>query len=130
MLKQARELLSNNHVKNVNLKQGDVGSLPYEDESFDYVLTMNGFHVFPDKDKAFSEMTRVLKQNGKLIACFYVKNKSKLTDWLANNILAKKGWFSKPFDSEEDIRERLKKGGFRIIDFEVKGSIVIFCAEK
>ena len=72
----------------------------------------------------------MIKQNGKLIACFYIRGKSKKTDWLANNILAKKGWFTKPFDSEEDIRNRLKNGGFRIIDFEVRGSIVIFCAEK
>lgn len=130
MLKQAKEVLSRNDITNVELVQGDVRDIPYEDNSFDYVLTMNGFHVFPDKDKAFKEMSRVLKQNGKLIACFYIIGKSRKTDWLANNILAKKGWFTKPFDNEEDIRNRLKNGGFRIIDFEVRGSIVIFCAEK
>lgn len=130
MLKQAKELLENNQVKNVKLLQGDVRNLPYRDERFDYVLTMNGFHVFPDKDKAFSEITRVLKHNGKLIACFYIKGKSRKTDWLANNILARKGWFSKPFDSEEDIKFRLKKNNFKILSFEVNGPIVIFCAQK
>ena len=130
MLKQAKELLANNDITNVELVHGDVGDIPYEDNSFDYVLTMNGFHVFPDKDKAFKEMSRVLKQNGKLIACFYIKGKSKKTDWLANNILAKKGWFTKPFDGEKDIRNRLSEYGYKIIDFEVRGSIVIFCAEK
>ena len=112
------------------MTQGDVGAIPFEDEKFDFVLTMNGFHVFPDKNRAFSEMSRVLKRNGKLIACFYIKDKCKRTDWLANSILAKKGWFTKPFDNEEDIRNRLKNGSFRIIDFEVRGSVVIFCAEK
>ena len=130
MLNQAKEVLSSNDITNVELVQGDVGDIPYEDNSFDYVLTMNGFHVFPDKDKAFKEMSRVLKQNGKLIACFYIRGKSKKTDWLANNILAKKGWFTKPFDSEEDIRNRLKNYNYKVLDFEVRGSIVIFCAEK
>jgi ubiquinone/menaquinone biosynthesis C-methylase UbiE len=130
MLKQAKEVLSSNDITNVELVQGDVGDIPYEDNSFDYVLTMNGFHVFPDKDKAFKEMSRVLKQNGKLIACFYIRGKSRKTDWLANNILAKKGWFTKPFDSEKDIRNRLKSYNYKILDFEVRGSIVIFCAKK
>ncbi len=130
MLKQAQNILSCNDITNVELVQGDVGDIPYEDNSFDYVLTMNGFHVFPNKDKAFKEISRVLKRNGKLIACFYIKDKCKRTDWLANNILAKKGWFSKPFDTEEDVRNRLSEYGYKVIDFEVRGSIVIFCAEK
>ena len=32
--------------------QGDVGNLKIEDETFDIVLSMNGFHAFPDKMKA------------------------------------------------------------------------------
>lgn len=130
MLKQARQILNDNQISNVELLQGDVGNIPFENEQFDYVLSMNGFHVFPDKDKAFSEIDRILKPTGKLIACFYIKGKSKKTDWLANNILSKKGWFTQPFDSEEDIRKRLKNYHYKILDFEVRGSIVIFCAQK
>ena len=130
MLAQAKEKLQSSEITNIELVQGDVGKIPYEDNTFDIVLTMNGFHVFPNKDKAFSEMSRVLKPNGKLIGCFYIKGKCKRTDWLANHILAKKGWFTKPFDSEEDIRARLKEAGYKIIDFEVRGSIVIFCAAQ
>ena len=62
--------------------QGDVGKLPTENETFDMVLSMNGFHTFPDKDKAFQETWRVLKKDGTFIACFYIKEKSRVTDWL------------------------------------------------
>ena len=40
-------------ISNVSFTQGDVGALPFADESFDIVLSLNGFHAFPDKDAAF-----------------------------------------------------------------------------
>ena len=40
------------------------------------------------------ETWRVLKNGGTFIACFYIKEKSKITDWLVKNILSKKGWFT------------------------------------
>jgi ubiquinone/menaquinone biosynthesis C-methylase UbiE len=44
--------------------QGDVGNLKFSNETFDIVLSMNGFHAFPDKEKAFSETARVIKKGG------------------------------------------------------------------
>ena len=46
-----------------------------ENDSFkllDTVVSMNGFHAFPDKQKAFHEIWRVLKPGGNFIACFYI----------------------------------------------------------
>ena len=57
-----------------------------ENDSFkllDTVVSMNGFHAFPDKQKAFHEIWRVLKPGGNFIACFYIRGKSQRTDWLA-----------------------------------------------
>ena len=88
MLDQARKRLgSHAHIKCI---QGDVGNLQMENESVDTVVSMNGFHAFPDKQKAFHEIWRVLKPGGNFIACFYIRGKSKRTDWLVKNILAKK----------------------------------------
>ena len=36
----------------------------------DTAVSMNGFHAFPDKQKAFHEIWRVLKPGGNFIACF------------------------------------------------------------
>lgn len=33
-------------IYNITFQQGDVGKLPFPDESFDIVLSMNGFHAF------------------------------------------------------------------------------------
>ena len=89
MLEQAKRRLDGQ--AHINFIQGDVGNLQMDDESFDVVLSMNSFHAFPDKQKAFSETFRVLKSGGDFIACFYIRGKSKKTDWLVKNILAKKG---------------------------------------
>ena len=62
MIEQAEKRLRPYH--HVTCIQGDVGELPMEDESFDIVLSMNGFHAFPDKQKAFLETYRVLKPGG------------------------------------------------------------------
>ena len=127
MLEQAkRRFNSYEHIKCI---QGDVGNLQMDDESFDIVLSMNGFHAFPDKKKAFQETWRVLKSGGKFIAYFYIKGKSKRTDWLVKNILAKKGWFSPPFQTEKELKDILRKM-YKEIDIHVDGSMVYFCCMK
>lgn len=35
------------HLKNITFRQGDVGALSYADDTFDIVLSLNGFHAFP-----------------------------------------------------------------------------------
>ncbi len=105
MLEQAKYRLEG--IKNVKLIQGDVHNLDFDDESFDIVLCMNGLHVFPDKDKAYSEIYRVLKPGGLFIACLYVSEEYKLTDFVVNNILCKKGWFTGPFDNKNELEDRL-----------------------
>ena len=37
------------------------------------------------------------------------KGKSRRADWLVKNILAKRGWFSPPFQTEEELRGILQK---------------------
>ena len=127
MLEQAKRRL--NGKAHINFIQGDVGNLQMDDESFDIVLSMNGFHAFPDKQKAFSETCRVLKSGGDFIACFYIKGKSKKTDWLVKNILAKKGWFTPPFQTEEELKNTLQKM-YKEVELHVDGSMAYFHCVK
>ena len=127
MLEQAEKRLRGcAHVKCI---QGDVGDLKMDDGSFDLVVSMNGFHAFPDKPKAFRETWRVLRPGGRFIACFYIKGKSKRTDWLVNSILSKKGWFTPPFQTEEELRGILQNM-YQKVDLHVDGSMVYFCCVK
>ncbi len=123
MIEQAEKRLGS--YENIEFIQGDVGNLPMADDSFDTVVSMNGFHAFPDKKKAFSETWRVLKSGGDFIACFYIKGKSKRTDWLVRNILSKKGWFTPPFQTEEELRDILQKM-YKEVEIHIDGSMVYF----
>ena len=127
MLEQAKRRLDGK--AHINFIQGDVGNLQMDDESFDIVLSMNGFHAFPDKQKAFRETCRVLKSGGDFIACFYIKGKSKKTDWLVKNILAKKGWFTPPFQTEKELKNTLQKM-YKEVELHVDGSMAYFHCVK
>ena len=129
MLDQARERFQKEEIRNCRLVQGDVGALPFDDVSFDIVLTMNGFHAFPDKEKAYSEVNRVLKAGGTLAGCFCIRGESRRTDWLMTRILSRKGWFTPPFETFESLKARLERG-YRLDEYHKKGSIVYFKAAK
>ena len=129
MLLQAEKRFKANSLRHVRTKQGDVGALPFNDGQFDVVLSMNGFHAFPDKERAYSEVNRVLKTGGAFIACFYVRGESRISDWLVNTILSRKGWFTPPFETAGQLRERLKRD-YEIQEFHLDGSMVYFKATK
>ena len=129
MLEQAKSRFAENGIDNAAFLQGDVGALPFGDGEFDAVLSMNGFHAFPDKDRAFSEMTRVLKKGGKLIACFYIRGRSSVTDALVKNVLARKGWFTPPFDTSGMLMKRLRRA-YEVTNWHIRGSIVYFRTVK
>jgi len=129
MLNQARVRFREERIGNCRLIQGDVGALPFDDSTFDIVLSMNGFHAFPDKEKAYSEVNRVLKPGGRLVGCFCIRGESRRTDWLMKRILSRKGWFTPPFETFDSLMERLADG-YRLDEYHKEGSIVYFAVTK
>ena len=80
MMASAQEKAKRLGIANVAFTQGDVGALPFADESFDIVLSLNGFHAFPDKEAAYRETYRVLKKGGTFCGCFYIQGECGRTD--------------------------------------------------
>ena len=81
MLAKAKEKFNQYGLENIECMHGDIDNLPFEDKAFDMILSMNGFHAFPNKEKAFGEINRVLKYNGIFLGCYYIKDEIKRTDW-------------------------------------------------
>lgn len=50
----------------VDPQVADVGALPFDDGSFDLVVSFTGLHCFPDPARAVIEMVRVLRPGGVL----------------------------------------------------------------
>ena len=107
MMAAAKERAEAAGIRNVRFVQGDVGALPFPDGSFDAVLSLNGFHAFPDKEAAYRETYRVLKPGGTFCGCFYVQGGCGRTDWFIRHLYQPKGFFTPPFETEESLRERL-----------------------
>ena len=108
MMGQAKQKAEKLGIENITFVQGDVGELPFEDETFDVVLSMNGFHAFPDKEAAYKETYRVLKKGGTFCGCFYVKGENKKTDWFIKNLYQPAGFFTPPYETVESLRNRLE----------------------
>ena len=109
MMSAARTRAERMGIKNARFVQGDVGALPFDDGSFDIVLSLNGFHAFPDKEAAWRETFRVLKPGGAFCGCFYVKGGCGRTDWFIRHLYQPKGYFTPPYETEDSLRTRLSK---------------------
>jgi ubiquinone/menaquinone biosynthesis C-methylase UbiE len=127
MLEKARERFAD--CPNVTCEQGDVGNLRFEGAHFDAVLSMNGFHAFPDKDAAFCETARVLKPNGLFLATFYLKKQRRVTDVFVKACLEPRGFFTPPYWTKPALNAILRRY-YRDVDLYTQGGMVILRCVK
>lgn len=123
MIEQAESRLKD--CAHISFLQGDVRKLPLDNSSYDIVFSMNGLHAFQDKENAFKEILRVIKPNGKFIGCFYIQGEFKKADWLVKNILSKKGWFTPPFYTKNQVKTLLEKM-YKEVKINSDGAIIYF----
>jgi len=107
MLEAARARAEQINLRGIKFIQGDVGDLPFDDEFFDLVLSVNGFHVFPDKNSAWAETYRVLKHGGIFCGCMYVKGENSQTDFFAEKFCDRQGFFCPPHETLSSLQEKL-----------------------
>ncbi|MBE6835193.1 MAG: class I SAM-dependent methyltransferase [Ruminococcaceae bacterium] len=129
MMESAQSRANEMQIKNITFLQGDVGQLPFENEYFDAVVSLNGFHAFPDKEAAFSETCRVLKKGGIFCGCFYVEKANAHTDKIIKSIYVKKGFFTPPFETVYSLKERLETMYSRVTVGNVKSIAYFRCVK-
>lgn len=130
MLGFAQNKIELHNIKNVQLIQGDVGNLPFAGNRFDMILSMNGFHAFSDKERAFDETYRVLKPNGVFCGCFYIKSECSAVDWWVRHVLDRKGFFIPPHYNFDGVKQTLQKRYGKKIALKKNRSILFFRCEK
>ena len=102
-------------------------ALPFADSAVDLVLSLNGFHAFPDKEAAYREVFRVLKPRGTFCGCFYVAGEQKRTDRFVRHIYEKAGFFTPPYETTASLKKRLEKRYATVTLGTVKSMVWFVC---
>ena len=77
-----RQAAEEEQIGNLRFMQGDAENLPFEDNSFDRVVSRFAFHHFADVRKALAEMERVLRPGGKLVMIDLIAAQERLArEW-------------------------------------------------
>ena len=82
-----REAMKGERPANLTFEVADATALPYADDSFDAVLIANALHVMPEPEKALSEIDRVLRLGGVLIAPNFVEHRGGFVSRVWSGIL-------------------------------------------
>lgn len=64
MLEKAKINLEETGFKNIDFVKGDIEAMPFNNNKFDVVISNCVLNLVPDKQKAFSEIYRVIKSGG------------------------------------------------------------------
>lgn len=102
--------------KGITVINGVGESLPFHNESFDYVLMVTTVCFLSDIPKAFSEAYRILKDQGKIILGIIDKN-SPLGMEYEKMKMDNKFYSDAHFHSTEELTEVLKSAGFIKFDY-------------
>lgn len=73
-----RDKIKRDNISNIVVLDGTVEQIPYEDNTFDIV--MSGHVVGDDYDREISELTRVVKNGGCIIDCIGEDNRKRKPD--------------------------------------------------
>ncbi|MBQ3336040.1 MAG: class I SAM-dependent methyltransferase [Selenomonadaceae bacterium] len=109
MLDVAKARAAQMNLRGVKFFQADVAHLPFADNFFDAVLSVNGFHAFGDKDAAWAETYRVLGGGGIFCGCMYVKGENRRTDFFVEKFCEPRGFFSPPYESLTSLQKKLRE---------------------
>ena len=129
MMAQAQRRAESLGLNHVRFQRGDVGRLPFADGCFDLVLSLNGFHAFPDKEAAYRETFRVLQPGGVFCGCFYIQGENRRTDWLIRHVYTPAGFFTPLYETAESLRRRLEKQ-YEQVELETVEAMACFVCRK
>ena len=108
-------------VGKIRLLQADCCDMPFGEQTFDFVTTVNTIYFWQDTEKGLSEIVRVLKNGGKFYNAVYSR------EWLQKLAYTKEGF---KFFDRQDYIDLGRNAGFakvEIVDIKKsKNFLVVF----
>lgn len=83
MISKAEENIKAAGIKNVEIRKGLIEDLPVKSSSVDWVISNCVINLSPEKEKVFSEISRVLKPGGRMVVSDMVGE--NIPEWLREN---------------------------------------------
>jgi ubiquinone/menaquinone biosynthesis C-methylase UbiE len=123
MIEIAKEKAFNDRVDNIRFSAQSVYSLEFEDSQFDVAVCSNALHCMDNPEKALSEIRRVLKGGGILIAptfCHGVSWRSRLLSW----IMSLTGFKSYRRFTIAEFFDLLTSCGFKILKNDISSDFI------
>jgi ubiquinone/menaquinone biosynthesis C-methylase UbiE len=115
-------LIAQGWGKRVELQQGCDDSLPWEDDLFDAIIAIHCFQFWPDPNKSITEISRVLRSQGRLVIAFR-DHSHHAPDWLPNPL-------SLAGQEVERAIDLLEKHGYTVVEHLAAGSSRIIRADS
>lgn len=120
MLEQLRVNVEAQGLQNVIAREGDGQALPYDDAQFDAAFSMFGLMFFPDRNRGFRELFRVLRPGGRAVVSSWrpLEDAPVLTG-LMEAIAAELpnvpfGDGKGPLSEREDLQREMSGAGFAV----------------
>jgi ubiquinone/menaquinone biosynthesis C-methylase UbiE len=110
----------------VDFAQADVFAIPLADNSVDLAMCNSAFPHFDDKARALEEITRVLRNNGRLVICHTMSRKminqlhQSIGGAVANDLLP----------DELQLKRLIRQAGLKLTHFEDGPERYLVIAEK
>lgn len=109
----------------MDIVQASVEKMPFDDNSFDKIITVESFYFWPNPGENLKEVYRVLKPAGKLLLVSEIHDCDELTDKQRENI--KKYNLYNP--SLETFDGLMKNAGFDKVQVHTKEDTCWVCVE-
>lgn len=104
---------------NVQFSVQDACDIQFDDDTFDAVVISNALHIMPEPQKALSEIKRVLKHDGILIAPTYTHGKMSSKRKLLSKGLRLVGFKATHTWTSEQYCAFIKENGWTITDMKI-----------
>ena len=109
----------------VTVLEASVEKLPFEDDTFDKIITVESFYFWPDPQENLKEVRRVLKKGGTFLLVADIYENGHLTGQQKENI-ARYELFN---PTEEEFREIFTKAGFAKVKIHTRDGENWICVE-